>query len=254
MTKDSTIRANFEGDSFNLTLSKNINAGGTVTGGGKIDCGNNSATITAEANDCYRFVNWTTTAGTQISTNATLNVTIRSDSTIRANFVKDSFDLTLNAYPIAGGTVTGAGRKDCGSNVAIIATVNENYRFISWTNSAGAVVSTDATYTFTITSDATYTANFETVSIEEVIRTGTINILPNPTSSDFTVSFDVIKSGNMKIVLTDLNGHKVLDIYDGFTVDGMFSKIVKITNLSKGVYFLNISIDKNTVIEKVILE
>ena len=78
--------------------------------------------------------------------------------------------------------------------------------------------------------------------------------MPNPASDNFTVSFDVIKPSNMKIVLMDLTGKKMLDIYDGFVIDGTFTSIVKADNLSKGVYFLNILIDGNYITEKIILE
>ncbi|MCL1827709.1 MAG: leucine-rich repeat protein [Candidatus Cloacimonetes bacterium] len=91
-------------------------------------------------------------------------------------------------------------------------------------------------------------------SIDEIIRNSAINIYPNPTRNDFTVSFDVIKPTNVKIVLTDLSGREVLDIYDGFVADGMFRKAIKTTNLVNSIYFLNILIDGYITAEKIIIE
>ena len=43
-----------------------------------------------------------------------------------------------------------------------------------------------------------------------------------------------------------------INIYDGFASDGIFTKTVKTNNLARGVYFLNILIDGNVRVEKVI--
>ena len=107
-----------------------------------------------------------------------------------------------------------------------------------------------------VTKDITIIANFieDKESIEDVIKNSTVSILPNPTNADFTVSFDVIKPSNMKIVLTDLSGREILDIYNGFVVDGLFAKTIKTANLARGVYFVKILIDENYITEKIILE
>lgn len=47
-----------------------------------------------------------------------------------------------------------------GSAVVLTATPAEHFRFRDWTNASGVVVSTDATYSFTITSSVNLTANF----------------------------------------------------------------------------------------------
>jgi hypothetical protein len=104
-----------------------------------------------------------------------------------------------------------------------------------------------------VTKDTVITANFS-VGIEEVIKSGTVSVLPNPTRNDFVISFDVIKSGDMRIVLTDLSGREVLDIYDGFVSDGMFTHTVTTSNFARGIYLLNILIDGNSTVEKVVLE
>lgn len=47
-----------------------------------------------------------------------------------------------------------------GSTVVLTATPAEHFRFRDWTNASGVVVSTNATYSFTITSSVNLTANF----------------------------------------------------------------------------------------------
>ena len=46
----------------------------------------------------------------------------------------------------------------------------------------------------------------EKVSIDEIIKNRTVSIFPNPTVSDFTVSFDLEKSCNLQILLCDILG------------------------------------------------
>ncbi|MBQ3554919.1 MAG: discoidin domain-containing protein, partial [Bacteroidales bacterium] len=78
-----------------------------------------------------------------------------------------NFDVTINVAAGEGGsaeiTAGGSGTSatiSSGASVTLTATPAEGYGFVNWTNSAGQVVSNDATYTFTATSNETYTANF----------------------------------------------------------------------------------------------
>ena len=58
------------------------------------------------------------------------------------------------------GTVTGAGKHKEGATATLTATANEGYEFVNWTV-AGKEVSTEATYSFTVTADVTLVANFK---------------------------------------------------------------------------------------------
>ena len=60
------------------------------------------------------------------------------------------------------GTVTGVGEYEEGATVTLEATANEGYEFVNWTKGE-EVVSTEATYTFTITENVALVANFQEV-------------------------------------------------------------------------------------------
>lgn len=90
--------------------------------------------------------------------------------------------------------------------------------------------------------------------IEEAIKLGFVNISPNPTSADFVVSFDVLKASNVKIVLSDLLGQEVAQVYDGFADAEVFTRTIRTENLMRGVYFLQILLDGNIIVKKVIVE
>ena len=68
--------------------------------------------------------------------------------------------ITATANPIVGGTITGAGTYVQDETCTLTATANAGYAFVNWTE-GGTVVSTEATYTFTMTGERTLVANFE---------------------------------------------------------------------------------------------
>ena len=141
----------------NITASASPSAGGSVTGGGTYNEGT-TCTLTATANTNYHFVNWTKN-GTQVSTNSTYSFTVTGDGTYVANFALNSYSITASASPAAGGTVSGAGNYIHGQSCTLTATPNAGYTFVNWKKN-GEVVSTNATYTFTVTTSEAYVASF----------------------------------------------------------------------------------------------
>ncbi len=67
--------------------------------------------------------------------------------------------VSVLSNPMEAGTLTGGGTYDAAASCTVTATANEGYAFANWTNN-GTVVSTDASYTFTVTGDITLVANF----------------------------------------------------------------------------------------------
>ncbi|MBQ6769963.1 MAG: T9SS type A sorting domain-containing protein [Bacteroidales bacterium] len=79
-----------------------------------------------------------------------------------------SYAITATANPEAGGTVDGAGTYLHGETAILTATANTGYTFINWTKD-GEEVSTEATYTFTVTEASTFVANFELTAITQTV-------------------------------------------------------------------------------------
>ncbi|MEI6751605.1 MAG: LamG-like jellyroll fold domain-containing protein [Paludibacter sp.] len=61
--------------------------------------------------------------------------------------------------PTAGGSVTGAGNYAVGQSCTLVATANTGYSFVNWTEN-GTIVSTTASYTFSVAGARTLVANF----------------------------------------------------------------------------------------------
>ena len=78
-------------------------------------------------------------------------------------------------------------------------------------------------------------------------------VYPNPTNERTTISLELEAAGDVKIVLSDVLGQELLQIYDGFATAGTFSKTFTTENLSRGVYFLKILSGKNFTVEKIVV-
>ena len=144
---------------YTIIATANPTEGGTVTGAGTYP-EDGSCTLTATANVGYTFTNWTKN-GSEVSTNATYSFTVTeaSEGEYFANFTLNSYDITATANPAEGGTITGTGTFNHGEEINLTATANEGYTFTNWTMN-GNVVSTEATYNFTVTEAVALVANF----------------------------------------------------------------------------------------------
>ncbi|MBO4574173.1 MAG: choice-of-anchor J domain-containing protein [Bacteroidales bacterium] len=163
VTNDATYVANFTPNNYNITVTANPTAGGTVTGAGTYIHGA-TATLTATANTGYTFVNWTKN-GAMVSTNPNYTFTVTEGGNYIATFSLNSYDIAAVANPIQGGTVSGAGTYNHGATATLTATANTGYTFVNWTKN-GTQVSTNATYSFTVTEAGTYMANFNANSCQ----------------------------------------------------------------------------------------
>ena len=152
-----TLVANFTLNSYTIAATANPSAGGTVSGAGEYNHGT-SCTLTATANTGYTFTNWTEN-GSVVSNNANYTFTVTGDRSLVANFSLNTYNITASSNPNEGGAVNGAGEYDYGANCTLTATANTGYTFANWTEN-GSTVSTDASYSFTVTSNRNLVANF----------------------------------------------------------------------------------------------
>jgi hypothetical protein len=119
--------------------------------------------LVAEADEGYRFVNWTGDVGTIGNVSAaSTNITVQGDYSITANFVK-VYNLTISST--AGGNVTKPGEGtynyDEGTVVDLVAAAEEGYIFVNWTGDVGDVAhAEDATTNITMNGNYAITANF----------------------------------------------------------------------------------------------
>jgi subtilisin family serine protease len=163
-----TITANFVAR-YDLTISST--AGGSVTepGEGKFPYDEGTVVnLVAEPEQGYRFVNWTGHVDDIADVQAaTTSITIKRNSTIRANFEKiPQYNLAISST--AGGSVTTPGEGTFtyyeGTAVALTAEPDAGYRFVNWTGDADDVADVNAAATtITIKANSAIVANFEEI-------------------------------------------------------------------------------------------
>jgi len=147
--------ANFVPSNIEITLSKNIEEGGTVSGGGTYSYGQTVIVGASQNLPEYMFDNWTED-GNVVSLNFAYAFTAIQSRHLVANFTPAIYDIPVYADPYEGGTVTGGGTYTYGSHVTISAVANPDYQFLNWTKYTlgnGTVVSTEPDYTYEITGD-----------------------------------------------------------------------------------------------------
>ncbi len=187
-----------------VTVSANPAGGGSVSGGGIFDSGT-SVTVSAVPTAGFRFVNWTEN-GTQVSAIASYTFTITSSRTLAANFVQ-TFAVTLSASPVAGGTVSGAGTFDSGSSVTVSATPASGYRFANWTEN-GSPVSTNASYTFTVTAGRVLVASF--------VQTYAVALSASPVSGGTVSGGGIFDSGaSVTVTAVPAAGYRFVNWNEG---------------------------------------
>ena len=124
--------------------------------------GGSTSTLTAAPADGYHFVKWTNANGDSLSNLTTLSITSSVDTALVAVFDTNTYALTVVVANGQSNRGTVAGSNSAAKHFLeyqISATANEGYHFVNWTEN-NTVVSTSATYGFTVTGARTLVANF----------------------------------------------------------------------------------------------
>ena len=140
------------------TLTASAGEGGSVSPTtGSFNAGT-QVSVTATPNSGYQFTSWSNG-----STANPVTVTLNSNTSITANFEVLINSYTLTVVSTDGGSATGAGEYNEGTEVTLTATASEGYRFTGWSDG-----STEESITISLNSDTALTANFEVIPMYTV--------------------------------------------------------------------------------------
>jgi len=173
VTEAANLVAHFQLKSFTINASANPSNGGSVNGGGTYNYGQ-TCTLTATPTTGYDFISWARN-GTQVSTNTSYSFTVTEAANFVALFQLQSFAINTSADPYNGGTVNGGGTYNYGQTCTLTAMPSTGFDFVNWTKN-GSQVSTNSSYSFTVTEEANYVAHFQ-------LQSFTINASSNPNNS-----------------------------------------------------------------------
>ncbi len=159
------------------TLSVSTGDGGSVsTAGGTFSQGT-QVSITATPNAGYSFSGWSNG-----STANPLTVTLNSNTSLTANFeaLPNTYTVTLTAGE--GGTVGGGGAYEEGAQITVIATPEEGFQFVGWSNG-----SLEPSLDIIIENNLELLATFEILDV--VMKTKTILIDSDVSALDIQSTF-----------------------------------------------------------------
>jgi len=192
-----------------LTISST--AGGSVITPGEGEFPYKDGTVVdlvAEAEEGYRFVNWTGNVTTIANVNgAETTITTDGDYEIAANFIAQ-YDLTIDSTD--GGVVTTPGEGtftyDPDMVVELVATPDVGYRFVNWTGNVDTIADVEAKET-TITMEGNYriSASFE--------ETGGCFIATAAYGTPMVEEIQVLRKFRDEYLLTNQLGQALVGLY-----------------------------------------
>jgi hypothetical protein len=176
--------------SYEYTVTATVNPAnsGTVSGGEGLYYLGQPCTLTAIANPGYGFYYWKEN-GTIKSYDPVYTFQVLGHMQLEACF-GEPFPITVSASPSEGGIVSGGGAYGYNQQCTLTATANDGYVFSRWLRN-GSVVSCLPTYTFTVTAQAEYVAQFLQVddhSIAIGVPTNTSSYLPTYTYYPYSLT------------------------------------------------------------------
>jgi hypothetical protein len=95
-----------------------------------------------------------------------------------------------------------------------------------------------------------------TVGIDNINESNlSLTLFPNPSNQEYSsLSFHLDKKANVKVGVINSVGKKIEDVFSGKLFKGENKLTIKTSNLSKGVYFVRINIDNNTIVKKLLID
>jgi hypothetical protein len=217
-------------------------------------CAGQSSTLTASGATTY---SWSTTSPATVITVTPTQNTTYTVSGIDANGCSavTSKTIPVNALPTV--SVVSSKSVICiGEIVSISATGASTYSWSTGGQNASISVSPGATTVYVVTGTSSMNCSAtaqitQTVSqctvLNELSRTGSFNLYPNPATSQVTVIFENEEITTLRVI----NSLGAIVLEEKNYASGM---PVDISELAKGIYFVQISATNNQMLKKLIVE
>lgn len=203
VTEDITYTARFRIQQCLIKTEVTPIGSGSVNGGGVHDYGS-TIHLTAHSNTGYVFEMWDDGNITNPRTHF-----VEGNAVFTAVFSPLSYEITTESDPVEGGTVSGGGTYDYGTNIMLKAVANEYYTFLCWSD---GIVSNPRNVT--VTGNAHYKALFHLNGTPQYTVTVTAN---NPTLGTVSGSGTYPQNATIEISATPNAGARFISWDDGNT-------------------------------------
>lgn len=191
---DRTLTAYFVPVIYNVTASCDPTTGGAITGTGDYQSGE-TVTLSVTPAMGHTFLYWSEN-DVLYSYATSFSFQVNGNRNFVAHFSVNDYEITAQANPAEGGTVTGSGIYSYNAMAELEAIQNEGWRFLNWTEN-GEVVWPNASYHFRVNGDRALQANY--------IRCYTINLSANPSNGGTTSGAGVYNEGD-EVTISALAG------------------------------------------------
>ena len=210
----------------------------------------------------YVFVNWSNGGDTiqTINVNSNLNLTA---------FYKVQYRLTVTTPQgtAFGGNIfyDSASNATFGVNARIVNNGGTNYYFKGWTGAGvGAYKSPDTTGRDSVVTipvngiyieTARYTTTTEINTLSSVIpdNYSLYQNYPNPFNPFTNIKFDIVKSGNVKVIVYDALGKSVNTLLDNSLQPGSYEVSFNAAGMASGIYYYRIITNDFNNVKKMLL-
>jgi hypothetical protein len=156
----------------------------------------------------------------------------------------NTYNISASANPPTGGAIAGAGTYSYGETVELTATPESNYTFVNWTENENEV-SSDATYSFTVTENRTLKANFTTTTDIHAPENEGLVISPNPAK-------DFIRINNKKNIDVQIFSPSGICVAEHNNINS--NGLIDISDLNSGIYLVLLKTADNIICKKLIIK
>jgi PKD repeat protein len=233
----------------------------TVTASATQACSGDVVTLTASTADSYAWSNGDTTQSIQVTTTGSYSVTTTNADACAGVGASDAVSVTFTTTPTAAGSFTTNGNIVTFSNTSTGAS-SYSWDFGDFTNSSASApvhaYAVNGNYQVVLTAingNCTDTTVFNvaiTVSIEELMGLSNLTIYPNPASETAVISFDNTLGNSFDIQLIDQLGRVIMS-QNGVQASGSNMVTIDLTNLSDGLYSIQLTSNQNTISKRLIV-
>ena len=233
----------------------------TVTASATQACSGDVVTLTASTGDSYSWSNGDTTQSIQVTNTGSYSVTTTNSDACAGVGASDAVTVTFTATPTAAGSFTTNGNIVTFSNTSTGAS-SYSWDFGDFTNSSASApvhaYAVNGNYQVVLTAingncTDTIVLNVAiTVSIEELMGLSNLTIYPNPASETAVISFDNTLGNSFDIQLIDQLGRVIMS-QNGVQASGSNLVTIDLTNLSDGLYSIQLTSNQNTISKRLIV-
>ena len=237
VTGDHTLVANFQVQSYTITVESANPDWGNVSGGGTFNYGE-TIEIAATPNIGHVFLTWD-----DGNLDNPRSIVVTENHTYIASFAVQQCYITAEVTPEEAGTAFGGGLWYYGDTISVTINRNEDWGFLNWTEN-DEVVSEEMTYTFIATGDRNLVAHFQyTESIGE--NSISANIYPNPTQ------------GKVMVESEDLSHVRIVNAYGQTVYNAKLEGnlvCIDLSQMVKGIYMMHIEANDGQAVRKIVVE